>query len=97
MGTESVKTSTAMTFGEKRGLLDSLVKIATMQNKDAEAREGDEESGLEKIMRQNAKNKGELNGSGKSWGGGNNGRAIAAAPKDSSYGSEADPGTEEGA
>lgn len=55
IGTKSVGNAEAMTFGERRGLLDSLIKIASLEQKDAE--DGPEVSGLELIKKQMAKDK----------------------------------------
>lgn len=64
MGNKPEKDDGTMTFAEKRGLLDSLVKIALLEQKDAD--DGPEESGMDLIRKQMAKDK--ENDSGKSRG-----------------------------
>lgn len=55
-----------MTFAEKRGFLDSLIKISELERKAAESDEG--ESFFDKL-------KGKSNAGGTDWSGGNNGGA----------------------
>lgn len=57
---ENLITNSTATFAEKRGLLDSLVKIASLEQKDTD--DGPEVSGMDLIRKQMAKDK--ENGSG---------------------------------
>jgi hypothetical protein len=68
------------TAGEKRGLLDSLIKLADMKRKDSVDDEG--ESAFD-IIRKNTQKKDKSDGGGKSWGRGNTGTA-ATEPAESS-------------
>lgn len=69
------------TFGEKRGLLDSLIKIAILETKDV----GDEdESGFELIRRK-------IDGSSKDKGGGGSRRAAKDSSIESDTGNSGGP------
>lgn len=86
IGTKIDKDSKDMTFGEKRGLLDSLIKIAALEKED----EGEEElSGFDQIRRQMEKRK-KQDARGETWDTGNtksssnNGEEANGDPGDSS-------------
>lgn len=55
IGLKPEKLTDTMTFGEKRGLLDSLIKIASLEQKDGDGEPS--ESGLEMIKKQMAKDR----------------------------------------
>ncbi len=69
------------TFGEKRGFLDSLIKLADMKRKDSVDDEGD--SAFD-IIRKNTQKKDKVNDGGKSWGTRDTGTSAAAEPTQSS-------------
>jgi len=82
MGTKPVtpiKNSVA-TFGEKRGFLDSLIKLADMKRKDSVDDEGD--SAFD-IIRKNTQKKDKVNDGGKSWGTRDTGTSATAGPAES--------------
>lgn len=70
---DSLKT-TEMTFGEKRGLLDSLIKIATLEHK---VTPESDESGFD-IIKKGLSNASAENGSGRNLGGA---ESIAIDPR----------------
>lgn len=77
---KEIKNNVA-TFGEKRGFLDSMIKLADMKRKDSE---GDEEDSAFDIIRKNTQKKEKPNGGGKSWGRGDIGIAPAESGSDES-------------
>lgn len=82
IGTKPEGNAEAMTFGERRGLLDSLIKIASLEQKDAD--DGPEVSGMDLIRKQMAKEKENGSRAGRGT------RDIGGASESSADGSGAD-------
>lgn len=77
IGTAPSGKSETMTFGEKRGLLDSLIKIASLEQRDVD--DNPEESGMDLIRKQIAKRNDE-DGGGKNRDTRDNGRSPEGSP-----------------
>lgn len=77
----TVKNSSA-TFGEKRGLLDSLIKIAALE-RESES-EDDQPSGLDALRKEIEKRK-KHDVSGASWNTGNTGRAKSGSDEPAGF------------
>lgn len=78
---EIVIKNEVATAGEKRGLLDSLIKLADMKRKDSA---DDESESAFDIIKKNTQKKDKANGGGKSWGSSGNTRSVATESTQSS-------------
>lgn len=92
MGVKADGKAKDMTFGEKRGLLDSLIKIAVLERES----EGDEEqpSGLDAIRKEIAKRK-KQDAGGKTWGAGISGGSESGGNEFADDSTSEPPGDDE--